>query len=319
MNDLTDRQKLILTLVITDYIETAQPVGSGYIVDHWGLDVSSATVRNELVALTELGYLRQPHTSAGRVPTDVGYRFYVDTLTSEKSDTDTELVSEMNRKLDLFRKDVDSFLDNASRLLSELSHYIGISVSPNANRTILTRIELVPYRKNQIAVVLFADEAIIRSKIITVEQEMSRSDLNRLSDYINDRFSGYSLDEVRKTIIEEISNERVMCDRLISEATRICRDVLAISDSDIFISGLSEMVNLPDFCDIGRIRGLLKTLEDKHIILGLLDRISDTDGIQVFIGKENPLDEMKQFSLVAARYKEGNRPMGAIGIIGPTQ
>jgi len=204
-------------------------------------------------------------------------------------------------------------------MLSELSHYIGISVAPNANRTILSRIELVPYRKNQIAVVLFADEAIIRSKIITVEQEMSRSDLNRLSDYINERFSGYSLDEVRRTISEEISNERIICDRLISEATRICRDVLAISDSDIFISGLSEMVNLPDFCDIGRIRGLLKTLEDKHIILGLLDKISDTDGTQVFIGSENPLDEMKQFSLVAATYKEGNRPMGTIGIIGPTR
>jgi len=316
---LDERSGQILQAVIQLYINSPGPVGSRAVTKKFPLGLSSATIRNIMSDLEEMGFLRQPHTSAGRVPTDVGYRFYVDTLTAEKSDIDTELASEMNRKLELFRKDLDSFLDNASRMLSELSHYIGISVAPNANRTILSRIELVPYRKNQIAVVLFADEAIIRSKIISVDQEMSRSDLNRLSDYINERFSGYSLDEVRRTISEEISNERIICDRLISEATRICRDVLAISDSDIFISGLSEMVNLPDFCDIGRIRGLLKTLEDKHIILGLLDKISDTDGTQVFIGSENPLDEMKQFSLVAATYKEGNRPMGTIGIIGPTR
>ncbi len=316
---LDERSGQILQAVIQLYISSPGPVGSRAITKKFPIGLSSATIRNIMSDLEEMGFLRQPHTSAGRVPTDVGYRFYVDTLTTEKTDADEELVSEMNRKLDLIRRDVDTFLDNASRMLSELSHYVGISVAPNANRTILSRIELVPYRRNQIAVVLFAEEAIIRSKIISVEQEMSRSDLNRLSDYINERFSGYSLDAVRKTIIEEISSERVICDSLISEATRICRDVLAISDSDIFISGLSEMVNLPDFCDINRIRGLLKTLEDKNIILGLLDKIADTEGTQVFIGSENPLDEMKQFSLVASTYRDGNRPVGTIGIIGPTR
>lgn len=316
---LDERSGQILQAVIQLYISSPGPVGSRAITKKFPIGLSSATIRNIMSDLEEMGFLRQPHTSAGRVPTDVGYRFYVDTLTTEKADADEELVSEMNRKFDLIRRDVDTFLDNASRMLSELSHYVGISVAPNANRTILSRIELVPYRRNQIAVVLFAEEAIIRSKIITVEQEMSRSDLNRLSDYINERFSGYSLDAVRKTIIEEISSERVICDSLINEATRICRDVLAIADSDIFISGLSEMVNLPDFCDINRIRGLLKTLEDKNIILGLLDKIAETEGTQVFIGSENPLDEMKQFSLVASTYRDGNRPVGTIGIIGPTR
>jgi heat-inducible transcriptional repressor len=181
------------------------------------------------------------------------------------------------------------------------------------------RIELVPYRKNQIAVILFTDEAIIRNRIIAVEHEMSRSDLNRLSDYINNRFVGNTLEETRKAIISEIANERVLCDTLISEAINLCRDIFSISDSDIFISGLSGVVNLPDFCDIGRIRDLLRTLEDKHIILRLLENISDTEGTQIFIGSENPLDELKQFSLVAATYREGNRPIGVIGVIGPTR
>jgi len=222
--------------------------------------------------LEEMGFLRQPHTSAGRVPTDVGYRFYVDTLTSEKSDVDAELAAELGRKLELIRSDVNSFIDNASRMLSELSHYIGISVSPNTSMTTLSRIELIPYRKNQIAVVLFTDEAVIRHKIIAVEHEMPRQDLNRLAGYINERFAGYTLDDIRKMIIQEISSERVLCNNLISEATAICKDVFSISDSDIFISGLSGALNLPDFCDIERIRGLLRTLEDKHIILNLLER-----------------------------------------------
>lgn len=316
---LDERSSQILQAVIQLYINSPGPVGSRAVTKKFPIGLSSATIRNIMSDLEEMGFLRQPHTSAGRVPTDTGYRFYVNSLSSEKADIDSELVSEMNRKLDNFGNDVNSFLDNASRMLSEFSHYIGISVSPNSNKTTFSRIELVPYRKNQIAVILFTDEAIIRNKLIHVDKEMSRSELNKLSDYINERFAGSSLDAVRKIIIEEIADERILCDNLISEATRICRDVFALSDSDIFISGLSEVVNLPDFCDIGRIRGLLRTLEDKHIILRLLENISDTDGTQIFIGSENPLDEMKQFSLVAATYKEGNRPIGTIAIIGPTR
>jgi heat-inducible transcriptional repressor len=316
---LDDRSSQILQAVIQLYISSPGPVGSRAVTKKFPIGLSPATIRNIMSDLEEMGFLRQPHTSAGRVPTDIGYRFYVNSLSAERPEVDSELVSEMNRKLDLLGNDVNSFLDNASRILSELSHYIGISVSSGTNRTTLSRIELVPYRKNQIAVILFTDEAIIRNRIINVEQEISRSDLNRLSDYINERFSGHSLDMIKEIIVREISDERILCDSLISEASRICREVFTAVDSDIFISGLSEVVNLPDFCDISRIRGLLKTLEDKHIILKLLENISDTDGTQILIGSENPLDEMKQFSLVAATYKEGNRPIGAIGIIGPTR
>jgi len=316
---LDDRSRQILQAVIQLYISSPGPVGSRAVTKKFPFGLSPATIRNIMSDLEEMGFLRQPHTSAGRVPTDSGYRFYVDALSLEKTETDTELAAELNRKLELLRKDVNSFIDNASRILSELSHYIGISVSPNANMTTLSRIELIPYRKNQIAVVLFTDEAIIRHKIIAAEHDMSRDDLGRLAGYINERFAGHTLDDIRKMLIEEMSNDRVLCDNLISEAMALCKEVFSISDSDIFISGLSEALNLPDFCDIGRIRGLLRTLEDKHIILKLLEQISDTEGTQVFIGSENPLDEMKQFSLVAATYREGNRPIGAIGIIGPTR
>jgi len=316
---LDARSKQILHAVIQLYINSPGPVGSRAVTKKFPIGLSPATIRNIMSDLEDMGFLRQPHTSAGRVPTDSGYRFYVDTLTADKSDIDTELASELIRKLELIRTDVNSFLDNASRMLSELSHYIGISVSPNTYQTTLSRIELVPYRKNQIAVMLITDEAVIRNKIISVEQETSREDLNRLAGYINERFGGHTLEDIRKTILEEVANDSILCDNLITEAMSICRDVFSVSESDVFISGLSEALTLPDFCDIGRIRGLLKTIEDKHVILRLLEKISATEGAQVFIGSENPLDELKQFSFVAAPYREGNRSIGAIAIIGPTR
>ncbi len=314
---LDERSRQILQAVIQLYISSPGPIGSRAVTKKFPFGLSPATIRNIMSDLEEMGFLRQPHTSAGRVPTDSGYRFYVDALSSEDKSANAEFAAELNRKLELLRKDVNSFIDNASRILSELSHCIGISISPNANVSSLNRIELIPYRKNQIAVVLFTDEAVIRHKIVATEHDMSRDDLSRLAGYINERFAGHTIDDIRKMIIEEMSSDRVMCDNLISRAAALCKDVFVASDSDIFISGLSEVLNHPDFCDIERIRGLLRTIEDKQIILKLLEQISDTEGTQVIIGSENPLDEMKQFSLVAATYREGNRPIGAIGIIGP--
>jgi len=316
---LDDRSKKILHAVIQLYISSPGPVGSRSITKKFPIGLSPATIRNIMSDLEDMGFLRQPHTSAGRVPTDSGYRFYVDALTAEKSDNDAELASELIRKLELIRTDINSFLDNASRMLSELSHYIGISVSLNTHQTMLSRIELLPYRKNQIAVMLITDEAVIKNKIISVEQEVSREDLNRLAGYLNERYAGHTLEDIRKTIVAEIANDRILCDGLIREAMAICNNIFSASESDVFISGLSEVLTLPDFCDIERIRRLFRTIEDKHVILSLLEKISATDGPQVLIGSENPLDELKQFSFVAAPYCEGSRPIGAIAIIGPTR
>jgi heat-inducible transcriptional repressor len=316
---LDERSKKILHAVIQLYICSPGPVGSRAITKKFPIGLSPATIRNIMSDLEDMGFLRQPHTSAGRVPTDSGYRYYVDGLTAGSTDVDAELAAELTRKLELIGTDANSFLDNTSRMLSELSHYIGISVSPNIHQSTLRKMELVPYRKNQIAVMLITDEALIRNKIISLDQDISREDLNRLAGYVNERFGGHTFEEIRRIIAEEMSEDRILCDNLISEAMSICRDAFSASGSDVFISGLSEVLTLPDFCDISRIRGLLRTIEDKNIILSLLNKISDTDGPQVFIGSENPLDELKEFSFVAAPYCEGKRPIGAIAIIGPTR
>lgn len=314
---LDERSKQILQAVIQCYINTPGPVGSRVVSKKYHFGFSPATIRNIMSDLEEMGYLSQPHTSAGRVPTDSGYRFYVDSLSAERQQINNVLTAELNKKFELLKRDINSFLDDASKMLSELSHYIGITMSPNTSMTTLSKIELLKYRDNQLAVILFTDEGIIKNKIVPVDPEISQKELNIIADYINSRFKGQSLDEIKRLILKEMTREKVLCDSLISEAIRICRTAFSAAPGNIYISGLSEVLRLPEFCDINRIRELLQTLEAKHIIVNLLDNIAETEGTQVIIGAENLLDEMKQFSLVAATYKEGNRPIGTVAIIGP--
>jgi len=314
---LDERSRKVLYAVIQCYINSPGPVGSRVVTKKYDFGLSPATIRNIMSDLEEMGYLSQPHTSAGRVPTDTGYRFFVDSLAAEKQLTNSALMAELNRKFELIKKDVNSFLDDASKMLSELSHYIGITMSPNTSMSTLNKIELLKYRDNQLAVILFTDEGIIKNKIVPVDPGISQKELNRIAEYINSRFRGQSLDEIKRLILKEMTRERVLCDSLISEAVRICRNAFSSAPGNIYISGLSEVLRLPDFCDINRIRELLQTLEAKHMIINLLDHIADSEGTQVLIGAENHLDAMKQFSVVAATYKEGSRPMGTVAIIGP--
>lgn len=316
---LDERNKQVLCAVIQCYINAPGPVGSRVVTKKYSFGLSPATIRNIMADLEEMGFLRQPHTSAGRIPTDSGYRFYVDTMTNEKSHANRDLMLELYRKLETLKKDINSFPDEASRMLSAFSHYIGITMSSHSSMTTLTKIELLKYRDSHLAVILFTDEGIIKNKIVTVNSEISQKDLNRIADYINNEFAGYTLGDIRKIITREIAREKVLCDRMISEAIRICKSIFSASPGAIYISGLSEVLDLPDFCDINRIRELLRTIEDKQLIVSLLDIISGSDGTQVFIGSENPLDEMKKFSMVISTYREGDKPTGAIGIIGPTR
>jgi heat-inducible transcriptional repressor len=316
---LDERTKQVLFAVIQCYINAPGPVGSRVVTKKFSFGLSPATIRNIMSDLEEMGYLQQPHTSAGRVPTDIGYRYYVDSMQHEKRLTNKDFLLELNRKLELLKKDINAFLDEASKMLSNLSHYIGITMSPNTSNTTLARIELIKYRDNEVAVILFTGEVMIKNSIISVDASLSQRDLNRIASYIHSHFSGRTVEEIRKVVVKELAREKVLCDSLVEEAMSICSAVFSASPGNVYISGLSEVLALPDFCDIDRIKELLKTIEDKHVIVRLLDEIADADGTHVIIGSENSVDEMKPFSIVASTYKEGSRPMGTVGIIGPTR
>ena len=317
---LNERNKKILCAVVQSYINFPDPVGSRSVTKKYSFGLSPATIRNIMADLEDMGFLTQPHTSAGRVPTDLGYRFYVDSLVAEGDYySNIDILQGIYKRLESLKNDMDTLLSETTKDLSRLSHYLGIAISPSPDITTLKRINLLKYKADRLAVVLFTDEGLIKNKIISIDSEISQKDLNRIAGYLNSEFSGYTFDEIRLKIIKEMSREKSRCDSLISKAMRICQDALYFPYSALFVSGLSEVLELPDFADLKKIRELSRAIEDKHTIIKLLDKLSESVGVHVIIGSENTLEEMKKLSVIVSPCKEGGRSIGVVGIIGPTR
>ncbi|HYA32199.1 MAG TPA: heat-inducible transcriptional repressor HrcA [Thermodesulfovibrionales bacterium] len=314
-----ERIHRVLWAVVESYITNPDPVGSRFVTKKYAFNLSSATIRNIMADLEEMGFLHQPHTSAGRVPTDKGYRFYVDSLSQGEALPNTYHIEEIMRELESLRNDITALLKEASRALSAASHYVGVALSPGPEQTTLRGINLFRYKDGQVMAVLLTDEGIVKNKCIRLDPGLTQRDLNRISDYINAEFAGATIGEINSRLLGEMQRDKVFCDALISRAMRICREALRFDYSDVFISGFSEVLGLPDFSDLQKIKIISKAIEDRHLIIKLLDTLSQSEGVKVVIGSENPASEMRTLSMVLSPYKEGDRPMGTIGIIGPTR
>jgi len=323
---LDERDRKILCAIVQSYINNPDPVGSRFITKKYAFSLSPATIRNIMSDLEEMGFLIQPHTSAGRVPTDKGYRFYVDSLYPEEHEPDNRtFVSELTRELESIRNDMDSLLAETIKRLSNFSHYLSVALSPRTGGTTFSKIKLLRHKGNSVVAVLFTDEGLVKNKVIEADSDLSQRDLNRIASYLNSEFHGFTLDEIRSRVVSDMAREKVLCDTLISRAIKICREILSFPYGNIFISGFSEVLGLPDFSDIEKIKEISRAMEDKHLIVKLLDRLLESsalagrEGVQVIIGSENSVLEMKKFSVIASTYKEGGRPVGSVGIIGPTR
>ena len=316
---LDERSKKVLCAVIQNYINYPDPVGSRTVAKKYSFGLSPATIRNIMADLEETGFLTHPHTSAGRVPTDRGYRFYVDSLITKCDHSNKEVIRGLFTRLETLRENLDMLLSETTKTISLLSHYLGVAMSPRPNITTLKRIELFCHRAKKITAIIFTDEGLIKNKIISTDLNVTQKDLNRIAGYLNSEFSGCTFDEIRQKILKEMSKEKMLCDGLISKAIDICREAFFSSYGDLFIAGLSEVLELPDFEDLQRIRELSRAVEDKHMIIKLLDKLSESNGVQIIIGSENAMDEMKELSLVVSTCKEDDRPISVIGIIGPTR
>jgi len=312
-----ERTEKILFSIVKSYIESGEPVGSRFITKRYSFNVSPATIRNTMADLEEMGYLAQPHTSAGRVPTDRGYRFYVDLLKRMK-ERETSFIKSYIAGLESVREDLNGLLEGAARTLSEHSSYLGVAAPAKPGRTTLNRIELFSYGSH-IAVLLLTDEGLVKHKLLKMEPGLTPRALRRISEYLNSEFSGRSIDEIRHRLIKEMSKEKALCDILISRAVDICREALNFPAGDIYMCGLSGFIGLPDFADgLGEIA---RAIEDKHLMLKLLEKVCEEsgEGTSVLIGSENPVEDMRELSFVVASYKRGGRTAGSVGIIGPTR
>jgi heat-inducible transcriptional repressor len=320
MEILDERTRKVLYAVVKSYIHVPEPVGSRAVTKKYAFGVSPATIRNIMADLVEMGFLMQPHTSAGRVPTDRGYRFYVDSLVAEwdfryKAD----ILQEVYKRLEALRDNIGGLLNEATRTLSLLSHYLGIAMSPQLDMTTLQRIELIKFKSDKIAVIIVTDEGLIKNNVISLDTDISQRDLNRITSYLNAEFAGLTLDEIRIKIFREMVRDKSKCDRLIVKAMKICREAFSFPYSDFFVSGLSEVLDLPDFADLKKIRELSRAIEDKHTIIKLLNEVIESDGVQILIGSENSMDDMKKLSVIVSPCRDDDRPIGLVGIIGPTR
>lgn len=319
---LEDRIYQVLWAVVDSYITNPDPVGSRFVTKKYDFNLSSATIRNIMADLEDMGFLHQPHTSSGRVPTDKGYRFYVDSIFRKEGIEDPLLAGELANGLENIRNDMDFLLGETTRMLSSLSHYIGVALSPKPEKSTFKRINMFRHKGNTVAITLLTDEGTIQNKFIRLNpdlMDLSPNDFNRISEYLNSEFSGFTLDEIKALMLKEMRQEKALCDTLLSRAIKICEEALYSGNGNIFISGFSEALGLPDFSDLERIKEFSRAIEDKHMIIKLLDMVSESDGVMVLIGSESPSREMKKLSVVASNYKEGNRAIGTVGIIGPTR
>jgi len=320
---LSDRTRRILAALIREYIETGEPVASAALTRLAGLPLSSATIRNVLAQLEELGFVWQPHTSAGRVPTDLGYRFYVDQLLESRRLARNPSKVEVRLRQEVGEAPfIDDLLSSASHVLSELSHHIGFAIAPANAQAIFHRIEFVPLSGSRILVVVVARGNQVSQKTVDIGEDVGTEELIKAAHYLNDEFAGRTLDEVREGILGRLREERTLYDQLLGLALRLASSSLEnLERPAVWIDGTStllEDVIRASGLSLSTLRALLLMVEEKQRLVRLLNEYIDGPGLTVVIGTEHSDPELRPFSLIASTYFDG-RSTGTVGVIGPTR
>lgn len=317
--ELSERKKEVLKAVISDYIFTAGPVSSAAIMDRYLKELSSATIRNVMADLEEMGFLTQPHTSAGRIPTDRAFRIYVDHFVELKSLPRQEK-EEIRRVCTSPGQEVSELIKDASRLLSSISHYTGLALVPKLPDTTLKHIEFMRLKGNQALVVLVSQNGMVQNKLIGLEGELTQADLDRMSSYLNELFSGLTLKQIKERLIDEMRKEKNLYDRLLKKALRLGEEVIGsvgVEEKEVFIEGRSSFFEYPEFLDVERMKEIFRAFEEKSRIISLLDKSMEASGIHVFIGCETGSSEFNGCSLITATYGSEGNILGSLGVIGP--
>lgn len=316
INELSERKKLILKAVVEAHIDGGEPVGSKYIVQSNLLSCSSATIRNEMAELEELGYLVQPHTSAGRVPSEAGYRFYVDSLVEQYAKT-THEVAQINQLLRVKMDEIDQILDMASRLASTMTNYTGIAIKPKANTVTMLKFDTVSIDLNNFAVVMITSGGAVKTKKVKVERPVSDSSLKRLSKLLNERICGLGAEMITLPIIMGLEDEMGDDAFLVNLTVKCIYEVMnEIDGGGMKLTGISNFLKYPEYSDTQELSRLLGTLESQDEILNLVSA-GDNDDINVLIGSESSVKEMDNSSLVYIPIRKNGKTVGVIGVIGP--
>jgi heat-inducible transcriptional repressor len=317
---LGERQQKILLAVVCEYISTAEPVGSRTIARRYEFGISPATIRNIMADLEEMGFLLQPHTSAGRIPTDKGLRFYVDHL--ESSRKFLEEVATFNIKEALNAEvELGSLMKKATELLSELSKQAGVVLAPNLKSMVCRHIDFIKLSNSQVLAIFISESGLVQKRIIRLEEDISQDTLDKISKLVTTELMGLSLSKIRAKLIDMMETEKVHFDKLFARAITLSQKFFSgeADESELYVGGTFNMMSQPEFADLDKMKNLFKTFEEKRLLINILDKCleEDEEQIKVIIGNENTIADMKDLSFVISSYKYGDRALGVVGIIGP--
>ncbi len=318
-DDISERAQHFLKVLIERYIRDGQPVGSRTLSKDSGLDLSPATIRNVMADLEEMGLVTSPHTSAGRVPTEAGYRVFVDSLISLQPLNDS-LLEQLHSQLPGDRPGTQA-LETASQLLSNMTRLAGVVMVPKRNQEKVMQIEFVPLSGTRVLAVIVTSAGEIFNRIIHTSRVFRRSELEQLSNYITEHYAGHDLEWVRHRVFGEMQHTREQMDTLMAEALRMAREAFAEEEdgADVVVSGQTNLMDFDELAQMDRLRDLFQAFTEKQEILHLLDRCLEADGVQIYIGEESGYSTLRDCSVVTAPYKVDNEVVGVLGVIGPTR
>jgi heat-inducible transcriptional repressor len=308
---LDDRAKLLLKALVERYIADGQPVGSRTLSKASGLELSPATIRNVMSDLEELGLIASPHTSAGRIPTNRGYRLFVDTmLTVQKGELLTQrLAPDQPQKV----------IANAANMLSSLSHYVGVVMAPK-RASVFRHIEFLRLSEKRVLLIIVSPEGDVQNRVIFTEADYSQSQLIEASNYLNAHYAGMAIEQVRMRVKQELVNLQTEIASLMQAAVQMSSEALSEDEGDVVISGERNLLSVSDFSsDMGNLRQAFDLFEQKTQLMRLLDVSSQADGVRIFIGGESQFVPMQELSVVSAPYEVDGHIVGTLGVIGPTR
>ncbi len=315
---LDERKTKILQAIIRNYLETGEPVGSRTISKYTDLHLSSATIRNEMADLEEMGYILQPHTSAGRIPSDKGYRFYVDVMMEDREREVVELKEMLVERQDK----METLLKQVAKVLAQNTQYATMISAPRTHRNKVKFIQLSRVDVDQILAVIVVEGNVIKNNILSVTQELSDETLLKLNILLNTHLNGLSIEEINLGMISALKQQAGIHSDIVGEVLDAVADAIkADEDLQIYTSGTNNIFRYPELADNARASELINTFEEKQQLTGLIQEApgneNSENGIQVYIGNETPVQSMKDCSVVTATYELGEGMKGTIGIIGP--
>ncbi len=321
---LGERARHLLRILVESYIRDGQPVGSRVLSRESGLQLSSATIRNVMADLEELGFVSSPHTSAGRVPTDKGYRFFVDTLLRTRPQLPDELaVAEIRRQVDGSRENSKELVASVSQLLSSVTRLAGVVTLPQTQKASISQVEFVGLSENRVLVVLVFDDREVQNRIIQLERHYSTDELKRASNYLNEQFRGRTLAQVRQEILSQLKEAHAHLNQIMLDAISVAQHVFEAGDGDerleYVIKGETNLMGVAELTSVEKLRRLFEAFNEKRDFLHLLDQSLKAEGVQIFIGHESGFQMLDDCSVVTAPYEAGNSVVGVLGVIGPTR